>query len=107
LYADPVAHGRLYQPIGYWNALGIFAAMTAALCLGAAMRSRTPWVRVAAAAALPPVVSTLFFTFSRGSMMTLAIGVGVSLALDRDRLRSLAIAFSLAPWAALAVGDAR
>jgi hypothetical protein len=107
LYDDPVAHGRLYQPIGYWNALGIFAAMTAALCLGAAMRARTPWVRIAGAAALPPVVSTLFFTFSRGSMMTLAIGVGVALALDRDRLRSLAIAIALAPWMALAVGDAR
>jgi O-antigen ligase len=107
LYDDPVAHGRLYQPIGYWNALGIFAAMTAALCLGAAMRSRTPWVRMSAAAALPVVVSTLFFTFSRGSMMTLVIGVGVSLALDRDRLRALAIALVLLPWVALAVDDAR
>jgi len=107
LYDDPVAHGRLYQPIGYWNALGIFAAMTAALCLGAAMRSRTPWVRMSAAAALPVVVSTLFFTFSRGSMMTLVIGVGVSLALDRDRLRALAIALVLLPWVVLAVGDAR
>ena len=56
LYDDPVAHGRLYQPLGYWNALGIFAAMTVVLCLGAAMRGRTQWVRVAAAAALPPVV---------------------------------------------------
>jgi O-antigen ligase len=107
LYDDPVAHGRLYQPIGYWNALGIFAAMTAALCLGAAMRARTPWIRIAGAAALPPVVSTLFFTFSRGSMMTLAIGLGVALALDRERLRSLAIAFALAPWVAVAVGEAR
>jgi O-Antigen ligase/Tetratricopeptide repeat len=107
LYDDPVAHGRLYQPIGYWNALGIFAAMTAALCLGAAMRARTPWIRIAGAAALPVVVSTLFFTFSRGSMMTLAIGIGVALALDADRLRSLAIALALAPWTALAVGDAR
>jgi O-antigen ligase len=107
LYDDPVAHGRLYQPIGYWNALGIFAAMTAALCLGAAMRARTPWIRILGAAALPPVVSTLFFTFSRGSMMTLAIGVGVALALDRDRLRSLAIALALAPSVALAIGEAR
>jgi hypothetical protein len=107
LYDDPVAHGRLYQPIGYWNALGIFAAMTAALCLGAAMRARTPWLRIAGAAALPAVVSTLFFTFSRGSMMTLVIGLGVSLALDRDRLRSIAVGIALAPWVALAVGDAR
>jgi len=107
LYDDPVAHGRLYQPIGYWNALGIFVAMTAVLCLGAAMRSRTPWVRIAAAAALPPVASTLFFTFSRGSMMALAIGIVAGLALDRDRLRSLAVLFALAPWVALAVGDAR
>jgi len=107
LYDDPVAHGRLYQPLGYWNALGIFTAMTTALCLGAAMRARTPWIRIAGAAALPAVVSTLFFTFSRGSMMTLAVGVGVSLALDSDRLRSLAIAIALAPWVVVAVGDAR
>ena len=106
LYDDPVAHGRLYQPLGYWNALGIFAAMTVVLCLGAAMRGRTQWVRVAAAAALPPVSATLFFTFSRGSMIAVAIGVGVGLALDRDRLRSLAIALALMPWAVLALADA-
>jgi O-Antigen ligase/Tetratricopeptide repeat len=107
LYDDPVAHGRLYQPIGYWNALGIFAAMTAALCLGAAIRARPVWLRIAGAAALPPVISTLFFTFSRGSMMTLVLGVGASIALDRDRLRSLAVALALLPWVALAVGEAR
>ena len=106
LYDDPVAHGRLYQPLGYWNALGIFAAMTVVLCLGAAMRGRTQWVRVAAAAAVPPVSATLFFTFSRGSMIAVAIGVGVGLALDRDRLRSLAIALALMPWAVLALADA-
>ena len=107
LYDDPVAHGRLYQPIGYWNALGIFTAMTAALCLGAAMRARTPWIRIVAAAVLPPVVTTLFFTFSRGSMMTLVIGVVMTLVLDGDRLRSLATACALLPWVGLAVGDAR
>ena len=107
LYDDPVAHGRLYQPIGYWNALGIFTAMTAALCLGAAMRARTPWIRIVAAAVLPPVVTTLFFTFSRGSMMALVIGVVMTLVLDGDRLRSLAVACALLPWVALAVGDAR
>jgi len=107
LYDDPVAHGRLYQPLGYWNALGIFASMTAVLCLGTAMRARTSWLRVAAASALPPVASTLFFTFSRGSMMAAGIGIGVALLADRERLRSLAIAIALAPWVAFAVGDAR
>jgi hypothetical protein len=106
LYDDPVAHGRLYQPLGYWNALGIFTAMTAVLCLGAAMRGRTPWVRIVAAGALPPVASTLLFTFSRGSMIAVAIGIGVGLVLDRDRLRSLAVALALAPWIAVAVVDA-
>jgi O-Antigen ligase/Tetratricopeptide repeat len=107
LYDDPVAHGRLYQPLGYWNALGIFVAMTLVLCLGAAMRGRAPWVRILAAAALPPVAATLFFTFSRGSMIAVAIGIGAGLALDRDRLRSLAIGLALVPWVVLAVGDAR
>jgi O-Antigen ligase/Tetratricopeptide repeat len=107
LYDDPVAHGRLYQPIGYWNALGIFASMTAVLCLGTAMRARTPWLRIVAAGAIPPVASTLFFTFSRGSMMAAAIGIAVALLADRERMRSLAIAIALAPWVAIAVGDAR
>ena len=106
LYDDPVAHGRLYQPIGYWNALGIFAAMTLVICLGAAMRGRTPWVRIVGAGAAPPVASTLFFTFSRGSKMAVLIGLGFGLLLDRDRLRSLAVALALSPWIALALGDA-
>ena len=106
LYDDPVAHGRLYQPIGYWNALGIFAAMTLVICMGAAMRARTPWIRIVAAGALPPVASTLFFTFSRGSMMAVVIGLGFGLVLDRDRLRSLAVAFALAPWVVLTLADA-
>jgi O-antigen ligase len=106
LYDDPVAHGRLYQPIGYWNALGIFAAMTLVICMGAAMRSRTRWIGIAAAAALPPVASTLFFTFSRGSMMAVVIGLGYGLVLDRERLRSLAVALALTPWVALVLVDA-
>ena len=103
IYDDPTAHGRLYQPLGYWNALGIFTSMTALLCLGAAVRARSRPVRIAAAAALPPLGATLYFTFSRGSMMAFVLGLAFALVLDRKRLRSLALSLALAPWAGIAI----
>src|SRR5437588_228254 len=37
---DPVASYRLEEPLTYWNALGIFAAIGALLALGFAARGR-------------------------------------------------------------------
>src|SRR5204862_76074 len=38
---DPLAVYRLEEPIGYWNALGIFADMDVLLALGVAARGRS------------------------------------------------------------------
>jgi O-Antigen ligase/Tetratricopeptide repeat len=106
LHDDPVAKGRLYQPIGYWNALGIYAAMTALLALGCAMRARRPWVRACAGASVPPLATTVYFTYSRGSMLAGLAGLAIALAMDRRWLRSLTAALVLVPWTGLAVGEA-
>ena len=106
LHDDPVAKGRLYQPLGYWNALGIYATMTALLGLGCAMRARRPWVRACAAASVPPLATTVYFTYSRGSMLAGLAGLAIALAMDRRRLRSLTAALVLVPWTAIAVGEA-
>lgn len=100
---DSTGGYRLTDPIGYWNGLGIFAAMGVLLALGHAARGRHG-LSSGLAAALPPVLlSTLFFTFSRGAWAALAVGLAVAVLLDRRRLQLLTTALVLAPWSALAV----
>jgi len=62
----PIAGYRLATPIGYWNGLGLLVAMGALLALGLAARGGL-LVRAAAAASLPVLVTTLYFTYSRGA----------------------------------------
>jgi O-antigen ligase len=100
---DPVAAYRLEEPLTYWNALGIFAAMGALLALGFAARGHSLAARLAAAAALPILLSTIYFTFSRGAWVAGAIGLAIAVAVDPRRLQLFATALALAPAGALAV----
>lgn len=84
---DSFAAGRLYAPIGYWNGLGIFATMGLLVGLGLASRGRSGVLRTAAAASLPVMAATLYFTFSRGAMLALAVGLVVAVAADPRRLQ--------------------
>ncbi len=70
---DPIAGYRLQEPVGYWNGLGLFAAMGAALALGFAARGSL-LVRALAGAALPVLLATTYFTFSRGAWLALGVG---------------------------------
>ena len=58
---------RLATPITYWNGLGIFVVTGIVLALGFALRGRTLVARALAAATLPLLVPTMFFTFSRAT----------------------------------------
>jgi hypothetical protein len=102
-YVDTLATYRLSQPLGYWNALGIFAAIGTLLALGFAARGRHPAVRAFAAASIVPLVSTLYFTFSRGAWIALGLGLLATLALDRRRLQLVSVLLAVAPWPAIAV----
>ena len=78
---------RLSYPLTYWNALGLFVAVAVLLCAGLATRSEEhPVPQSLAAAAIPVLVATLYFTFSRGSIGVLAVGAVafVLLAARRD-----------------------
>lgn len=98
-----VAGYRQSDPLGYWNGLAAFCALGIVLALGLAAHGRALWVRVAAGASLVPLALTLYFTFSRGGAIGLAIGALVALLLDPRRLRlALAIAVT-GPWVAVAV----
>ena len=66
---------RLSGPIGYWNGLGLYAAMGVLLALGLVARSQSRIVQALAGAAPVLLVPTMLFTFSRGAWLALAVGL--------------------------------
>jgi hypothetical protein len=100
---NAVAGYRLDEPLGYWNAVGLFAAMGTLLALGFAARGRSITTRAFGAAAPVILLPTLYFTFSRGGWFALAVGSAAAVAIDRRRLQLAATALALLPFGALAV----
>jgi O-antigen ligase len=94
---------RLSRPIGYWNGLGLVAAMTIVLALGVAASASRTGARMLAAGAPVALVATLCFTFSRGAWIALGVGVAVALAVDPHRSRLTAITVALTPFLAAAI----
>jgi hypothetical protein len=87
---DPIAGYRLEEPVGYWNALGIVAAMGALLALGFAARGLSVAGRALAAASLAILLPTLYFTYSRGAWLALVAGVAAAVLFERRRLQLVA-----------------
>jgi O-Antigen ligase len=80
---------RLSYPIDYWNGLAGLLAIGIPLVLQMATGARTVLLRSLAAAALPAMVLTIFFTLSRGGIAAAAIALGVYFAICSDRLPKL------------------
>ena len=100
---DPVAGYRLQEPLGYWNALGIFAALGAVLALGFGSRGRSLVGRGLAGASLVVLLPTLYFTFTRGAWLALALGLSASVVLDPRRLQAITALVLLAVCPLVAV----
>ena len=78
---------RWSYPIGYWNALGMAAALALVFCLHLTCSAReSRVVRLVAVMAMPMVASMLLFTFARGPLAVAAIGIVGYLVLARPRL---------------------
>jgi len=86
--APALDNGRLHAPLGYWNALGAWAAMTLAMALAWSADAREHAVRVAALATVPIAGLCLYLTYSRGAMLAAAVGAGTVMALTRNRRRA-------------------
>lgn len=97
-----LAPGRLFAPLGYWNALGICAAITLLLAIAYVDEGRLA-MRFAAAAASPVAACVLLMTFSRGGVAGLVIGALAWIAISPRRLRLVAVAVILAPSTAAPV----
>lgn len=99
---DPSSGYQLAKPIGYWNALGLLVVFGLVLAAGIALQRDSFRAPIAAAAAVP-LLTCLYFTFSRGSAVALVVAMTVVVALDRDRLRAalLLATFLSVPLAAV------
>jgi hypothetical protein len=84
--APDVSNERLSYPVTYWNTLGLLAALGIVLAfhLTCTLGERR-LVRILAAAVLPLLAATLFFTFSRGAIAAGAIGLVVYALAGRPR----------------------
>jgi tetratricopeptide (TPR) repeat protein len=85
-------YARLREPYGYWNAVGVTAAMAMPLCLWLGTRARCHRLVTALAWPLFGLFGvTMLLSFSRGSIVAATIGIAVWLAIVPLRLRSLAV----------------
>jgi O-antigen ligase len=83
------AQERLSYPLNYWNALAALIAIGLPLILQVSTCAKSVIARSLAAATLPAMALTAFFTLSRGGMAAAVIALGVFLALTSDRLPKL------------------
>jgi hypothetical protein len=98
---------RLREPFGYWNAVGLVAAMGGPACLWlGARRSGHAALNALAYPAFGLLVVTLLLAYSRGSLLVLALGCAFWFAVVPLRLRAIAVlaaggfaGLSVALWA--------
>ena len=90
---SPIEGKLLFQPLGYANALGMYAAIGILLAVGLALRARSSKARATALAPCLVLVPTLALTSSRGAWVALAVGTVAMLHFGRRvRSRSLLLA---------------
>jgi O-Antigen ligase len=83
---------RLNEPYGYWNAVGLSAAIGAICCLWlGARRTGHALLRALAYPAMSLVLLTLMLAYSRGAMVALAVGLVMWFLVVPLRLRSAAL----------------
>ena len=84
--APNVLDQRLSYPITYWNGVGLIAALAIVFATHLTSSAREHIAaRVTAAAVLPLLAATLYFTFSRASIAVMVVGVVGYVVLARPR----------------------
>jgi O-antigen ligase len=85
-------YARLYEPYGYWNALGLTAAIGAICCMWlGARRSGHAFLSALAYPAMGLLLATLMLAYSRGALLALAAGLVLWFCLVPLRLRGAAV----------------
>ena len=82
-------YGRLTAPFGYWNAIGVSAALGLTPCLWAgAPRNRGVIVRALTVPAMTVLIAVVVLSYSRSALLVGAIGAGLWIAFTPVRLRA-------------------
>jgi hypothetical protein len=85
-------YARLQEPYGYWNAIGLTAAMGTVGCLWlGARRSGHALLRALAYPAMGVLLLTLVLAYSRGALVALAVGLLLWFCVVPRRLRGAAL----------------
>jgi O-antigen ligase len=85
-------YARLQEPYGYWNAIGLTAAMGAICCMWlAARRAGHALLNALAYPAMGIVLVTLMLAYSRGALIALLIGLVLWFCVVPLRLRGAAV----------------
>ena len=85
-------YARLEEPFGYWNALGLTAAMGAICCLWlGSRRSGHALLSALAYPAMGVLLLTLVLAYSRGALAAFAVGLVAWLCIVPLRLRGAAV----------------
>jgi hypothetical protein len=100
---DLLAGNRLAEPLGYWNALGVFAVVGLLVALALTDGTSGYGYGALGAAVLPILLATVYFTFSRGAWLALAAGLSAAIMISPRRLRLLTTLLFVAPLPALGV----
>jgi O-antigen ligase len=90
--APAVTYARLEEPYGYWNAIGLTAAMGVICCMWlGARRAGHALLNALAYPAMGIMLVTLMLAYSRGALVALAIGLALWLCIVPLRLRGAAV----------------
>jgi hypothetical protein len=99
--------GRVQEPFGYWNAIGVCGALGVPACLwSGARRDGSSVSRALSAPALSLLIAVVVLSYSRSALLVAVVGAGCWLALVPLRMRATAIlvvgaagAAGIAGWA--------
>jgi hypothetical protein len=84
--------GRLTSPLGYWNAIGLLAAMGLPACLWlGAGESHPPALRAATVPAIAALAAVIVLSYSRSAVVVAIIALAAWFALVPLRLRAAVI----------------
>jgi O-antigen ligase len=101
-HLNPIEGKLLFEPLGYANALGIYAAIGILLTIGLALSLRPPLLRLACLAPVGILAPSLYLTDSRAAELSLALGLVVLVRFGRRIPRALAAAIGVGAAAAVA-----
>jgi O-antigen ligase len=100
---NPIEGNLLFEPIGYANGFGIYAAIAIVVTVGLALAARSARGRILALAPLAILAPTLYLTSSRGGNLAVAAGLVVIAGVGGRISRLAAAALGAAAIAAVSI----